>query len=487
MWSGAGMGERLGVLESLIREGISPIPTAGGRRASCNALLADPDAPTAVVVMGRAEGLPTITLRAARAAAAAVPGPAAGALPRHRAGRRRRPDAPTATSTSADHLLDGDLLFPAVLGMEAMAQAAAALTGHDRRAGAGGRGVPAADRGPGRRRDHHPGRGRSPTAPDAVQAVIRSSETGFQADHFRATLRYDRPAAGRRRRPCRRPARVLAAGSRPASCTARCCSRATRFQRLLGYRELAAHAAAWPTISNHGRASRGSAGFLPPELVLADPGTRDALMHSIQCCVPDATLLPAGDRAAVPGRPGAVAARCRRGHPARRRALAATATPTSTTSTSATADGALVERWEGLRLQAVRKQDGTGPWLPALLGPYLERRTEPVLAAPRLRVRGAGPTTDAAGHGRRPAGASGPLRRSAGRSAGEPRPALPAGRQAGGRRRARRCPPRTARASPSRWPAAAGRWAATSRWPPTAPTQEWAGPARRRRRTRWPS
>ena len=28
--------------------------------------------------------------------------------------------------------------------------------------------------------------------------------------------------------------------------------------------------------------------------VLADPGTRDALMHSIQCCVPDATLLPAG-------------------------------------------------------------------------------------------------------------------------------------------------------------------------------------------------
>ena len=29
-----------------------------------------------------------------------------------------------------DHLLDGDLLFPAVLGMEAMAQLAMALTGH---------------------------------------------------------------------------------------------------------------------------------------------------------------------------------------------------------------------------------------------------------------------------------------------------------------------------------------------------------------------
>ena len=29
-------------------------------------------------------------------------------------------------------------------------------------------------------------------------------------------------------------------------------------------------------------------------LVLGDPGTRDAMMHSIQCNVPDATLLPAG-------------------------------------------------------------------------------------------------------------------------------------------------------------------------------------------------
>jgi enediyne polyketide synthase len=37
-------------------------------------------------------------------------------------------------------------------------------------------------------------------------------------------------------------------------------------------------------------------------------------------------------------------------------------------------DGRLVERWQGLHLQAVRKQDGRGPWVPALLGPYLERQ-----------------------------------------------------------------------------------------------------------------
>jgi enediyne polyketide synthase len=39
----------------------------------------------------------------------------------------------------------------------------------------------------------------------------------------------------------------------------------------------------------------------------------------------------------------------------------------------------VVEQWRGLRLQAVRKLDGTGPWLPVLLGPYLERKVEPVL------------------------------------------------------------------------------------------------------------
>src|SRR5487761_1769127 len=39
-----------------------------------------------------------------------------------------------------------------------------------------------------------------------------------------------------------------------------------------------------------------------------------------------------------------------------------------------TEDGRILERWEGLRLQAVRKTDGRGPWIPALLGPFLERQ-----------------------------------------------------------------------------------------------------------------
>jgi enediyne polyketide synthase len=112
------------------------------------------------------------------------------------------------------------------------------------------------------------------------------------------------------------------------------------------------------------------AGFLPGELVLGDPGVRDALMHGNQVCVPDATLLPvridelhpAGDKLAGGGE------------------LRYCATERSRDGDNYVYDivlrdaaGTVVERWSGLHLRAVRKRDGRGPWSPALLGPYLER------------------------------------------------------------------------------------------------------------------
>ena len=82
--------------------------------------------------MGRAEGLPTITLEPRE-----LPLLRFIDRPRvHYPGIELVADAELSADSDlylADHLLDGDLLFPAVLGMEAMTQAAAALTG---RAGA---------------------------------------------------------------------------------------------------------------------------------------------------------------------------------------------------------------------------------------------------------------------------------------------------------------------------------------------------------------
>ncbi|MFE0640943.1 SDR family NAD(P)-dependent oxidoreductase [Streptomyces sp. NPDC058877] len=375
VWSGAGMGERLGVLESLVREGIEPIPTDEGV-ALLKELIADPRTPTALVVMGRAGGLPTLTLEESEL-------PLLRFVDRPRAhypGIELVVDSDLSASGDpylVDHELDGDLLFPAVLGMEAMAQAAAALTGLD--------GAPTLEDVEFLRPVVVPKEGQTTIRVavlarniGTVEAVIRSSDTGFQADHFRAVLRYDLPdpldeaplpLAERAPRVPLDPARdlygpVLFQGM--------------RFQRLLGYRQLSAKGCVGE-VSNSAVAP-WFARHLPADLLLADPGTRDALMHSIQCCVPDATLLPVSverlhlsDPDAVRGEKKVVL------HAAERFRDGDTYVYDLDVRDQA---GRLVERWEGLRLRAVRKQDGTGPWEPSLLGPYLERRAERVLPVP---------------------------------------------------------------------------------------------------------
>ncbi|MER6288535.1 type I polyketide synthase [Streptomyces sviceus] len=371
VWSGAGMGERLGVLESLMREGIRPIPPGEGV-AVLRHLLADPQAPTSVVVMGRAEGLPTLTLEPREL-------PLLRFLERprvHYPGVELVVDADLSAADDlylADHLLDGDLLFPAVFGMEAMAQAAAALTGHIS--------TPTLEDVEFLRPVVVPVDGKTTlriaalvTGETTVQAVIRSDETAFQADHFRATLRFD-AAPPEETTPVNSTA--LHVPLTPIKdLYGPVLFQGDRFQRILGYRDLAAKQCV-ADISNTS-AKPWFGGFLPPDLVLADPGTRDAIMHAIQCCVPDATLLPSAIE------------RLQLADPQHVRTLDQVTLHAAERSRDGDtyvydiqvrdAAGSVVERWQGLRLQAVRKRDGSGPWTPALLGPYLERRAETVLA-----------------------------------------------------------------------------------------------------------
>jgi enediyne polyketide synthase len=393
VWSGAGMGERLGVLESLMRDGIAPISPEHGI-AVLNQLLADPATPTSVVVMGRAEGLPTITLPQREL-------PLLRFLERpqvHYAGVELVVDADLTADGDLylpDHLLDGDLLFPAVLGMEAMAQTARALTGRES--------APVL-------RDMEflrpivvPTDGSTTIriavlADDerTVRAVIRSSDTGFQADHFTATLTYEDevPALD----PVRTPVTDAAAGDRlpldpDADLYGPVLFQGDRFQRLLGYRQLEAKGCV-ADIDNSSDASWFGV-FHAGELVLADPGTRDAMMHSLQCCVPDATLLPAGIEELRLADPATAAGLGEvRLHATERWREGDTYMYDLDVRTP---DGELVERWTGLKLQAVRKLDGSGPWVPSLLGPYLQRRTEEILPQ-ELRV-GVHPDTDGPAEG----------------------------------------------------------------------------------------
>lgn len=403
VWAGAGMGERLGVLESLTREGISPITIDDGI-ATLRELIATPDLPTALVVMGRAGGLPTIALEPREL-------PLARFLDRPRVyypGIELVADAELSTDSDlylADHALDDELLFPAVFGIEAMTQAASVLaTPGDspgltapagrlvledvefRRpivvtpGGSTGIRVAALNRG------------------GSVDVVIRSSDTSFQADHFSATLRWITEEQSDPGLTSAGSASTESASTGPKSGSPSVpidpgrdlyggmLFQGKRFQRVLGYQAMAATSCV-AEISTVPADSWFSA-FFPAGLLLGDPGARDAFMHAIQCCVPNATLLPEGVARIYPGVP-------RDGTTM----VILTARERHREGDSYTYDldvrdpsGTLVERWEGLRLRAVRKQDGSGPWVPALLGPFLERQlAELYPRSPRVVVEPDGP------------------------------------------------------------------------------------------------
>ncbi len=376
VWSGAGMGERLGVVEALERDGITPISTENGL-AVLRQVLGDPELGPVLVVSGRTGGLPTLAMR--RPAL-----PLRRFLDRtlvHYPGVELITEAGLSESSDpylSDHLLDGDLLFPAVIGMEAMTQAAIALSGND--------GPPVLEnleflRPIVVRPDGSTTIRLAALAVDGdtVDVVIRSEETGFGADHFRATLRWPRqdlsgePAAVATGLP---PVPVDPA----AELYGGIMFQGKRFQRLLGYRRAGARHAVAEVDARHQTGWFDT--FLPQEMVLADPGTRDTAMHALQCCVPDATLLPERIERIHLMPPDDVPDYV---------VLDAKERVQDGDSYTYdidlfTPDGSLLERWEGLTLRAVRKNDGAGPWVAPMLSGYLERSLERVLGGSRAVV-----------------------------------------------------------------------------------------------------
>ncbi|TDC40373.1 SDR family NAD(P)-dependent oxidoreductase [Micromonospora sp. 15K316] len=371
VWSGVGMGERLSVVESLAREGVTPItPTQGVELL--RRLLTDPAVPPVVVISGRTSGIDTVRYEQVT-------------LPLLRFVDRPlvhypRVELVTEVELSAgtdrylpDHLLDGNLLFPAVFGMEAMAQVGAALTGRSA--------VPTIEDAQFLRPIVVPPDGTTririaavATDEHTVQVAIHSSETRFAAEHFRAQLCYDgqRPPDGP---PLPVPADVADVSLRPAvDLYGDLLFQGRRFQRLLGYHHASARAVdADLVLEEHD----WFAPFHPGRLVLGDPGLRDALMHGNQVCVPNATLLPVSvERIRTAG--GAT-------EPGRFRYCATERSRDGDTYVYDVVlrsdDGNVVERWEGLSLRAVRRNDGQGPWVAPLLGPFLQRSVEELTGA----------------------------------------------------------------------------------------------------------
>ena len=279
----------------------------------------------------------------------------------------------------------------------------AALTGRHRRAGRRGRRVPAADRGAAGRRDHDPGRGAGrPTTGRGRRGRSAAARPASQADHFRARLPLRpaprpptgrRPGTGRSCRRCRstrpRPLRRHPLPGRPvpaaASATAELAARHVR----RGDRDRSAGAVVRRVPAR-------------PTCVLGDPGARDAVMHGIQVLRPGRDAAAGRRRAAAPGRPDGS-----------RRPASCVLRARERSRDGDTYVYDLDVRDErrrgwssaGRACGCGRSASRTarGPWPPPLLGPYLERRSEDLLGRSRCAVRGATPTArrDGRGAGRR--------------------------------------------------------------------------------------
>jgi enediyne polyketide synthase len=373
VWSGTGMGDRLAHLEGLHRAGVSPISIEEGVRAFREALASHAEG--AVVIAGRFGSPPTIQF-------------ASPELPLLRFLERARVHYPGIELVSEadlsaasdpyleDHVFEGARLLPGVMALEAMAQAAMAA--------AGAPNPPAFEQVRFARPVIVPADGALTVRlvalvreKGAVEVALRSAETSFQTDHFRAVCRFGSTprSASLDLAPDEEavpldPARELYGGL---------LFQQGRFRRLCSYlrlraTECIAEAAAGeprPWFNRH----------LPQQLLLGDPALRDAAIHAIQACIPHARVLPGG-AAEIWARPqvGETAYRIS----ARERSREGSLLTYDLEITNS--GGELVESWRGLELRIVGTADLPHRWPAALLAPYLERRLAEAGLRPGIAV-----------------------------------------------------------------------------------------------------
>jgi enediyne polyketide synthase len=372
VWAGVGMGERLGTIDFLARNGVTPIPVETG--LGVLETLTTRATPPAVLVTGRFGPPPTVRL-------------AEPTLPLLRFVERvlvHYPGIELVVETElshlhdpylADHLIDGAPLLPGVLGLEAMAQVAVALSGASTEPVVENIEflrpvVVPADR-------PQPIRIAALIGEDGRVAVtLRSAETAFEAEHFRASYRFDGgcEAVSEPARPEPGAAWMVSTNGWYGSLF----FHGPRFRRVQGYRELhARRCVAEVDLNQH---SSWFGRFLPDGLILGDPGALDACIHAVQACIPHERLLPV-----------AVARLELLGWPPEG-PLTVEAVERSEQGGEFVYDvegrevgGRPCVRWVGLRLRRAGAL-AAPTWPSPLLGPYLERQLDARCPGTDIRV-----------------------------------------------------------------------------------------------------
>ncbi|HEX5327729.1 MAG TPA: SDR family NAD(P)-dependent oxidoreductase, partial [Acetobacteraceae bacterium] len=375
VWSGVGMGETLGAVATLSRQGVVPLPIEAARSVFAS-LVAAPPAAQPVVVAGRFGAPPTIEF----AGPPVPPGRFLERLAVHYPGVELVAEADLRPATDpylAEHAVAGTELFPAVLGLEAMAQAASALAGERPRRleqivfhrpialqADGGTVRIAALR--------HPD--------DRIETIIRDGAAQFQADSMSATAWTtggNAPTA---------PADGAVCGPLPLGPEdfyGRLLFHQGRFRRITAYHRLSATSC----IARIGPADDGR--WFPAraadDLVLGDPGARDAALHALQACIPHRRVLPVAARRIRLG-----CLRPDRDYLVQGRETARDGDRFRFDLEICEVGGQVVEWWEGLELKAVESLEAPPDWPVPLLGPLLERRLDELMPGRDIRVAVAG-------------------------------------------------------------------------------------------------
>jgi enediyne polyketide synthase len=374
VWSEVGMGKRLGSDEILAQQGITPIPPDVGVKVFRQAVMAN-DWPTTVVITGRMPDVPTL--------------------------RIERPDMPflrflerpsvyypgielvveaeislTSDPYLNDHVYEGQRLFPAVMGLEAMAQVASTVIGVED--------IPVFEEVE-FSRPVVVDETKSETLQIAtlvqdegiVEVALRCAQTGFKVDHFRARCRFGNYPADSIQIPDITDKNINIEPERELY--GNLFFQEGRFKRICGYHHIEATQCVGEIVGNDSISWFGR--YLSPTLMLGDAGSRDATIHAIQVCIPHAQLLPIQiDKlyfvnAHTQG-PWTVFAK-ERWHKDDLFCYDLSVWGQN---------GQLREKWEGLHLRKVSMITWPEGWLEPLLVPYIERRVQELIPNVSLRV-----------------------------------------------------------------------------------------------------
>jgi enediyne polyketide synthase len=375
VWSEVGMGKRLGSDETLAQQGITPISPEVGLTILRQALLAQ-NWPTTMIVSGRMPEVPTLRLEHPD-------------LPFWRFLEHPRvyyPGielvveaelSPVSDPYLNDHIFKEQRIFPAVMGLEAMGQVAATVLGVKQITGfeqvefsrpvvvtanqAEIVQIAALVREPGK-----------------VEVVLRCAQTGFKVNHFQARCLVSDSISPATAITTKLNGQKIPLEPDP-ELYGELLFQTGRFKRIRSYQ----HLEATQCISEIAAADASPwfGRYLPPNLLLGDPGSRDAAIHAIQACIPHAQLLPiAVERLTfvdidLPG-PWILSAqeRWRQGD------------RFCYDFTLQNQAGQIRELWEGLELHKVSPITWQTGWQEALLAPYVERRLQELIPATLLRV-----------------------------------------------------------------------------------------------------